>query len=66
VLDIPSLDEVRKQAALRGWTLRKLDKVAKTGRYFQQTTRRIDWKRIARAVEVLGGAIDITWLLHLE
>jgi len=61
VLGIQPLDEVRKQAALRGWTLRKLDKAAKTGHYFQQTTRRVDWNHLAKAVEALGGAIEITW-----
>lgn len=64
VLGIPPLDEVRERAALRGWTLRKLDKVAKTGRYFQQTTRRIDWNHLAKAVEVLGGTIAFIWLPH--
>jgi hypothetical protein len=62
VLGIPPLDEIRKQAALRGWTLRKLDKMAKTGRYFQQTTRRVDWDQLAKAGEMLGGIIEITWL----
>lgn len=66
VLGIPPLDEVRKQAALRGWTLRKLDKVAKTGRYFQQTTRQIDWSHIAKAAEVLGGTIVFIWLPYDE
>jgi len=60
-LGIPPLDEVRKQAALRGWTLRKLDKAAKTGRYFQQTTRRVDWNHLAKAAKVLRGEIKITW-----
>jgi len=61
-LGIPAIDIVRKQAALRGWTWRKLDKLAKTGRYFQQTTRRVDWSHLARAIDVLGGTIDIDWL----
>jgi hypothetical protein len=61
VLGIPPLDKVGKKAALRGWTLRKLDKIAKTGRYFQQTTRRVDWKLLARAIEVLGGTIAFIW-----
>jgi hypothetical protein len=66
VLGIPPLDDVRRRAAVRGWTLRRLDKAAKTGRYFQQTTRRIDWNHIARAVGVLEGAIDISWLRDNE
>lgn len=61
MLGIPPLDEIRKQAAQRGWTLRKLDKMARTGRYFQQTTRRVDWDHLARAVEKLGGTIEIAW-----
>jgi hypothetical protein len=62
VLGIPALDEVRKKAALQGWSLRKLDKLAKTGRYFQQTTRRVDWDCLAKAAAVLGGEIKIEWL----
>ena len=62
MLGIPPLDEVRKQAALRGWSLRKLDKAAKTGRYFQQTTRRADWDHLAKAAAVLGGEIRFEWL----
>lgn len=61
-LGIPPIDTVREQAAIRGLTWRKLDKLAKTGRYFQQTTRRVDWGHLARAIEVLGGTIDIDWL----
>lgn len=62
VLGIPPIDTIREQAAIRGWTWRKLDKLAKTGRYFQQTTRRVDWGQLARAIKVLGGTIDIDWL----
>lgn len=60
-LGIPPLDDVRKQATALGLTWRKLDKIAKTGRYFQQTTRRVDWDHLAKAVEKLGGRIEITW-----
>jgi hypothetical protein len=63
-LGIPPIDTVREQAAIRGWTWRRLDKLAKTGRYFQQTTRRLDWGHLAKATEVLGGTIDIDWLSH--
>ena len=61
VLGIPQIDAVRKQAAIRGWTWRKLDKLARTGRYFQRTTRRVDWDHLARAIEILGGVIEIAW-----
>jgi hypothetical protein len=57
-------DIVRKQAVIRGWIWRKLDKLAKTGRYFQQTTRRVDWDHLAKAIEILGGTIEIAWLSH--
>lgn len=62
VLGIPPVDTVREEAAMRGWTWRKLDKLANTGRYFQQTTRRVDWGHLAKAIKVLGGAIEIDWL----
>lgn len=59
VLGIPAIDTVREQASIRGWTWRKLDKLAKTGRYFQQTTRRVDWGHLAGAIKVLGGTIEV-------
>jgi hypothetical protein len=62
ILGIPPLDDIRKKAKLRGWTLRKLDKIAKTRRYFQQTTRRIDWEHLAKAIKKLEGSIKIEWL----
>jgi hypothetical protein len=64
ILGVPPIDVVRKQAVIRGWTWRKLDKFAKTGRYFQQTTRRVDWDHLAKAIEILGGTIEIAWLSH--
>jgi hypothetical protein len=60
-LGVSPLDAIRKRAAAQGLTLRKLDKVAKTKRYFQQTTRRVDWEHLSRAIEKLGGTIEITW-----
>jgi len=60
-LGISSLDTVRKQATTQGLSWRQLDKLAKTGRYFQKTIRREDWTHLARAVEKLGGTIDILW-----
>ena len=64
VLGVPPIDIIREQAAIRRWTWRKLDKFAGTGRYFQQTTRRVDWGHLAKAIEVLGGTIEIAWLSH--
>ena len=60
-LGISPLDAIRKRAAAQGLTLRELDKLAKTKRYFQQTTRRVDWEHLSRAIEKLGGTIEITW-----
>jgi hypothetical protein len=62
ILGVPPIDTVRKQAVVQGCTWRKLDKLAKTGRYFQQTTRRVDWGHLAKAIEILGGTIKIAWL----
>lgn len=62
MLGIQAIDMVREQAAIRGWTWRKLDELAKTGRYFQQTTRRVDWGHLAKAIKILGGTIEIVWL----
>jgi hypothetical protein len=64
MLGVPPIDIVRKQAVIRGWTWRKLDKFAKTGRYFQQTTRRVDWDHLAKAIAILGGTIEIAWPSH--
>jgi hypothetical protein len=60
-LGVPPLDDVRRRAAAQGLTWRQLDTLAKTGRYFQQTTRRVDWQHLAHAIEMLGGTIEIIW-----
>lgn len=61
LLDVPEIDSVRQQAAVQGLTLRELDRRAKTGRYFQKSTKRVNWARLAKAVERLGGRIEIRW-----
>lgn len=61
LLGIPPIDAVRERAAELGWTWRKLDRLADTGRYFQQTTRQVNWAHLAKAIAMLGGQIQITW-----
>jgi len=60
-LGIPPIDAVRERAWRLGWTWRELDRRADTGRYFQQTTRQINWGHLAKAIARLGGRIEITW-----
>lgn len=57
----PTLSAVRKRAIDVGMSLRCLDQAARTGRYFQKSTRRLVLAHVARAAAVLGGEILIEW-----
>jgi len=57
----PTLRAVRKRAIDAGMSLRRLDESARTGRYFQKSTRRLVLAYVARAAVVLGGEILIEW-----
>ena len=59
--DDVALHEVRRRAAAKNMTLVELDRQARTGRYFQKSTRRLVLGHVARATEVLGGEIRIEW-----
>lgn len=59
--DDPAVSAVRKRAAEKGMSLRDLDRLARTGRYFQNSTRRLVLRHVARAVAVLGGEVRVEW-----
>jgi hypothetical protein len=59
--DDPTLSAVRKRAIDVGMSLRRLDQAARTGRYFQKSTRRLVLAHVARAAVVLGGETLIEW-----
>lgn len=57
-------DQVRLRCYEIGWTMRDLDEESRTKRYFQTRGYRIrypNFKMINRAVEVLGGQIEVKW-----
>lgn len=56
-----AIREVRWRAVQKGLSLRELDRLARTKRYFQTSTRRLVLKHVARAAAVLGGEICIEW-----
>lgn len=59
--DEPALVAVRRRATEKGLSLRALDKSARTGSYFQRSTRQLQLAHIARAAAFLGGEIVIRW-----
>lgn len=59
--DEVAIGEVRRRAVEKGLSLRELDRLARTKRYFQSSTRRLVLKHVARATIVLGGEIRIEW-----
>lgn len=59
--DDPAISAVRKRAAGKGMSLRDLDRLARTGRYFQKSIRRLVLRHVARAALVLGGEVRIEW-----
>jgi hypothetical protein len=56
-----TISKVRQRAVAKGLSLRNLDRLARTKRYFQQSTRRLNLEYVARAAVVLGGEIRIEW-----
>lgn len=61
VLGIAVLDAVRQRAHDEGMSLRDLDVVSGTHRYFQASLRRLVWKHVAAGVEALGGRLVPSW-----
>jgi hypothetical protein len=56
-----AIREVRRRAVDKGLSLRELDRLARTKRYFQASTRRLVLKHVASAAAVLDGEICIEW-----
>ena len=56
-----AIREVRRRAVEKDLSLRELDRLARTKRYFQASTRRLVLKHVASAAAVLGGEICIEW-----
>ena len=57
--DDPALNAVRRRAIEKGLSLRSLDRSARTGRYFQQSTTRPVLAHLARAAAILDGELRI-------
>lgn len=59
--EITALDKIRQRAKEDGFTLVELDRLCGTGRYFQQSKRKLVPKHIVKAIIALGGTMDIDW-----
>ena len=60
----PAIDEVRRRCLEIRWTMKDLDKAAKTGRYFQRAGwigKKINHRALGRAIEALDGVIECRW-----
>jgi hypothetical protein len=58
------IDAVRKRATARGWSMVDLDAIAGTKRYFQKAgwhTSQPNHGALLKAIEVLEGAVSISW-----
>jgi hypothetical protein len=59
---LPVYDEVRSRAYEDGITMSELDCELRTGKYFQDNhQKKLNWKKLARAVEFFGGEMAINW-----
>lgn len=61
---VKALDEVRLRCYDLRWTMRDLDEECRTKLYFQTRGYRSEYpnfKAINRAVECLGGVLEVTW-----
>jgi hypothetical protein len=54
-------DDVKARAFAYRLTARDLADLSATGRYFLKRPAQTNWKKINRAVEVLGGRMSIMW-----
>lgn len=59
--DAQALHQVRQLATEYGFSLIELDRIARTGRYFQKSTRHPVYKHILKAIRALGGTLDVDW-----
>lgn len=59
--DEPAIDAVRRRAIEKGLSLRDLDRSARTGRYFQKSTRQLVLRHVAGAAALLGGEVRFEW-----
>lgn len=57
--NVPVLDAIRSRAASRHLSLTELDRQARTGRFFQKSSRRPVLKHLVRAAALLVGEIRI-------
>jgi hypothetical protein len=65
VTGYPLIDSIRERCHRLGWSMVDLDAIARTRRYFTtqawSTNGYISTAPVAKAVEVLGGALTVTW-----
>lgn len=58
---VPALDAIRTRAQDENISLVKLDRRARTRRFFQKSCRKQNLRYIVRAACVLGGDVEIEW-----
>jgi hypothetical protein len=61
IFGVQALDSIRQRAREQGLSNVELDRRARTGKFFQKSSRRLMLKSIMRAVALLGGEVSITW-----
>ncbi len=61
VYDLKPYDEVRTQAFISKLTMRDLAYLSTTGSYFLRQPTQNDWRKISKAVALLGGQLAVNW-----
>jgi hypothetical protein len=61
IFGVQALDAIRQRAKAEGLSNVELDRRARTGKFFQKSSRKPMLKQIARAVALLGGEVSIVW-----
>ena len=61
IFEVQALDAIRHRAKARGLSYVELDRLARTGKFFQKSRRQPMLKPIARAAALLGGEVCIEW-----
>jgi hypothetical protein len=61
IFGVQALDAIRRRARARGLSYVELDRIARTGKFFQKSRRQAILKQIARAAALLDGEVSIQW-----
>lgn len=58
-LGVPTLDAIRRRAHEMNLSLKDLDDICGGGLYWQRCMRRLDWRRVNKVLDFIGGRLTV-------